>query len=162
MRIRATILLSLSFLVLQVSDTWAQQLIPEGRTGRNSPSLLPEDLRLTPEQVAQMTSIQRRYLQDMNALRNELLNRRYGLKRLLSDPTAKTTEIKAQQREVFALENQVQERILDYQLEVRDILTPQQFSLWVSKYQMPFGHGMHHKREKGKMHNGSGMGMMHE
>jgi len=153
MKIRSAILLSLSLLLLLASHVWGQQPMQGRKTGRNAPCLVPEDLHLTPEQIEQMTSIQRHYLEDMIALRNDLHNRRYGLRRLLSDPTVESTDIKAKQKEVFALENEIQEKILDYQLKVRDILTPQQFRLWVSRHRMPFGHGMH---------KGHGMGMMHQ
>lgn len=102
--------------------------------------------------MEQMESIERRYLKDMSALRHDLLNKRYRLRRLFSDPTSKADDLRSKQKEVFALENQIQERILDYELKVRDILTPEQFRLWVSRRQMQSGRMMHH---------GPGMGMMH-
>lgn len=102
--------------------------------------------------MEQMESVERRYLKDMSALRNDLLNKRYRLRRLFSDPTSKADDLRSKQKEVFVLENQIQERILDYELKVRDILTPEQFRLWVSRRQMQSGHMMHH---------GPGMEMMH-
>ncbi len=141
---------------------WVQPLIPEGRSQGEPRSLLPKDLNLTDKQIEQMGSTQDQYLRDMTALRNELLNKRYELRRLLSDPKSKASKIRSKQKEVFALESQIQERILDYQLQMRDILTPQQFELWVSKHGMPFGPGMHHGPGMGPMHHGSGMGPMHQ
>ena len=76
MKIRSAILLSLSLLLLLASHVWGQQPMQGRKTGHNPPCLVPEDLRLTPEQIEQMTSIQRHYLEDMIALRNDLHNRR--------------------------------------------------------------------------------------
>jgi Spy/CpxP family protein refolding chaperone len=165
MKIRSAVLLSVSFLALHSSlgwAQWAQPLIPERRTGERPQSLRPEDLKLTNKQIKQMESTQNHYLRDMRALRNELLNKKYELRRLLSNPNSKASEIRSKQQEVFVLENQVQERILDYQLKVREILTPQQFKLWVSRHGMPSGHRMHHGSGMGPMHHEPGTGRMHE
>lgn len=162
MKITLAILFSLSLFVPHVSMGWAQQLVPEGRTGAYPRSLLPEDLHLTSKQMEQMKSTQNYYLRDMRVLRNELLNKKYELRKLLSNPDSKPSEIRLKQQEVFALESQIQERILDYQLKVRDILTPQQFRLWISRRGMSFGHGMHRGHGMGRRHHEPGMGMMHE
>jgi Spy/CpxP family protein refolding chaperone len=151
MKIRSAILLSALLLLLQISDARTQQLLPKGRMRGSPPCLLPEDLDLTRQQLDQMKSIERRYLNDMAALRTEILNERYRLRKLLSDPTSRATDIRSQQKQVFALENRIQERILDYQLEVRDILTPEQFRVWVSRHGGPLGHRMHHGHGKGRI-----------
>jgi Spy/CpxP family protein refolding chaperone len=109
---------------------------------------LPEDLQLTPEQIEKMESIQRTYLADIIPLRNDLFNKKYALRRLFSDPAASAEVIRAKQEEVFAVQRQIQEKLLDYRLRVRDILTPQQFQLWISRFElrpgpmMRRGHGM--------------------
>ncbi len=161
MKIWPAILLSLFLVLLQVFHTGAQPPRHGGRRGDPPPDRLPEDQRLTAEQIEKIRSIQHRYLEDIHALRNDLLNRRYRFRGLLLDPASDGVEIKSKQKEVFALENQIQERMLDYQLEVRDILTPEQFRHWVSRQGMPFGHEMHHMGGMGMMHM-RGMGMMHQ
>jgi Spy/CpxP family protein refolding chaperone len=152
MKIGLTTLLSLSFLVLHLPPAKTEQPAQRHRMGGGSSFWLPEDLKLTREQTEEIKSTQHRYLKDIRILRNELLNKRYSLQRLLSDPTVKSSEIKAKQKEVFALENKIQEKALDYQLRMREILTPQQFRLWVSRNQGLFGHGRHHRRGMGMMH----------
>lgn len=152
MRIRSVILFSLSLFVLHASHAWAQQPMHRGEIGGRPPCWLPEDLRLTNEQIKQMNSFQHHYLEDIKILRSDLLNRRYRFRRLLTNPTSKAADIRSKQKEVFALENQIRERILDYQLKVRNILTPQQFKLWVSRHRMPFGHRMRHRRGIRTMH----------
>jgi len=158
------ILLLVSFFVLAGSFGWAQwvqPLIPERRSPGEPRSLLPEDLHLTKKQIEQMESTQDHYLRDMTALRNELLSKRYELRRLLSNSKSKASEIRSEQQEVFALESRIQERVLDYQLQVREILTPQQFELWVSTYGMPSRHGIHHGPGMEPMHRGRRRGPMH-
>jgi len=152
MKIGVAIVLSFFFLVFHAFPAWAQRLVPEQRVEERPPYCLPEDLQLTPKQIEQIKSIQGRYLKDIGVLRNELLNRRFRLRKLLSDPASKASNIRAKQKEIFALENHIQERTLDYQLEVRDILTPQQFRLWVSRQRKPFGPRRHHRRGMGMMY----------
>ena len=152
MKIGTAILLSLSLLLLYILSPWAQSLVPEHRVEEDPPYWLSEDLRLTERQIEQMEFIQRHYLEDMSGLRNERRNREFRLKRLLSDPSSKPAEIRSKQKEVSALENRMQERTLDYQLEVREVLTPEQFRLWVSRQHMPFGRRGHHRHGKGRMH----------
>lgn len=123
-----------------------------GRGQRHPPWCLPDDLRLTAEQVEKLESIQGSYLNDITPLRNDFLNKRYELRRLFLDPTSKADDIRAKQEEALALETQIQEKVIDYQLKVREILTPEQFNLWISRYKM--GHGP----MRGHRH---GIGMMH-
>ncbi len=165
MRIGAAILLLVSFCVLAGSSGWAQwvqPLIPERRSPGEPRSLLPEHLHLTEKQIEQMESTQDHYLRDMTVLRNKLLSKRYELRRLLSNSQSKASEIRSKQQEVFALESRIQERVLDYQLQVRDILTPQQFELWVSRHGMPSHHGIHHGPGMEPMHRGRRRGPMND
>ena len=152
MKVGTTILLSLSLLFFHILSPWAQSLVPEHRVEEPPPYWLPEDLRLTERQMEQMQFIQRHYLEDMSVLRNELRNREFRLRRLLSDPSSQAAEIRSKQKELSALENRMQARTLDYQLEVREVLTPEQFRLWVSRQHMPFGRRGHHKHGRGRMH----------
>ena len=110
-----------------------------GRGQGHPPCWLPDDLRLTAEQVEKLKSIQRSYLEDITSLRNDFLNKRYELRRLITDPTSKADDIRAKQGEALTLETQIQGKVIDYQLKVREILTPRQFKLWISRYKM--GHG---------------------
>ncbi len=136
--------------ILPYPSVWAQWPVQRGIGGRHGhpPCWLPEDLHMTAEQMEMLKSIQGAYLNDITSLRNDLLNKRYELKRLILDPTSKADDIRAKQQEAFVLDTQIQEKLIDYQLKVREILTPQQFRLWISRYQVGFGperghrHGM--------------------
>jgi Spy/CpxP family protein refolding chaperone len=154
MKTRFLIILAASLLILGVPMAGAQWPAQRGMgMGQGHPPRgLPEDLRLTAEQMDRLKSIEGSYLNDIAPLRNDLLNKRYELRRLFLDPTSKADDIRAKQEEAFVLETQIQEKIIDYQLKVREVLTPEQFKVWISSYRMGAGAmtGHHH-----------GMGMMH-
>ena len=150
MKTRFFIILSVFLLVIHCSFAWAQWPGQRemGHGHGRPPCWLPDDLQLTAEQVEKLKSIQTSYLSDINFLRNDLLNKRYELRRLMLDPTSKADDIRAKQEEAFTAETKIQEKVIDYQLMVREILTPEQFRLWISRYQGGFGplsgqrHGM--------------------
>ncbi len=154
MKIRLVIILFISLLILRVPIAGAQWPAQRGMGGRHgdAPWCLPDDLQLTEEQMEKLKSIEGSYLNDITPLRNDFLNKRYELRRLIADPTSKADDIRTKQEEALALETQIQEKVIDYQLKVREILTPEQFKLWISRYKM--GHGP----MRGHRH---GMGMMH-
>lgn len=150
MKTQFLILFSVALFILTYPLAWAQRPVQRGMgMGHDHPPCwLPDDLHLTAEQVEELRSIQASYLKDIGSLRHGLLNKRYELRRLMSEPTSKADVIRAKQEEAFELEAQIQEKVIDYQLVVREILTPEQFRLWISKYQRGFGprrgrgHGM--------------------
>jgi Spy/CpxP family protein refolding chaperone len=150
MKVRFFMVLFLSLFLLQSPFTWAQGM--RGGHG-HPPCWLPDDLQLTAEQKEKLTSIQGSYLSDISSLRNDLLNKRYELRRLMSDPTSKADDIRAKQEEAFELETQIQEKVIDYQLMVREILTPEQFRLWISRYQAGFGPSRGHRHGMGMGHH---------
>jgi len=149
-KVRALVVfISLFLLGFQLPRTRAQQPMGENRIRRGPPCWVPEDLRLTPEQVEEMKSLERYYLGEMTALRNQLRDRRYTLRRRLMDPAVDPSEIRAKQKEVLALEDRIQEKILDYQLRVREILTPEQFRLWASRKRWGLGRRLYLRRRMG-------------
>ena len=154
MKIRFLIILFVSLLILRAPFAGAQWPVQRGMGNEQShhPFCRPDDLQLTAEQMEKLKSIQRSYLDDISSLRNDLLNKRYELRRLILDPTSKADEIRAKQEEAFVLETQIQEKVIDYQLKVREILTPQQFKVWISRSKIGIGPRRGHR---------PGMGMMH-
>ncbi|NIS63526.1 MAG: periplasmic heavy metal sensor [Proteobacteria bacterium] len=154
MKARFFIILSACFLILGVPIVGAQWPIQMGMGMGHGhhPRGLPEDLRLTTEQMDRLKSIEDSYLNEIVPLRNDLLNKRYELRRLFLDPTSKTDDIRARQEEAFVLETQIQEKIIDYQLKVREVLTPEQFKVWISRYRMGAGAMMGHHHGMRMMH----------
>jgi Spy/CpxP family protein refolding chaperone len=86
-------------------------------------------LNLTEEQTARLHKLRESYLKDTLVLRNELVIKRFDLKNFLANPQADPNQVLATQREVSGLESQLQERSLLYQLEMRQVLTPEQINL---------------------------------
>ncbi len=151
MKTKFFIIPSILLIILHISLAWAQWPVQRGMGHGHGdpPCWLPEDLQLTAEQKEKLISIQGSYLSDISSLRNDLLNKRYELRRLISDPTSKADDIRAKQEEAFELETQIQEKVIDYQLMVREILTPEQFRLWISRYQAGFGQRRGHRHGMG-------------
>jgi len=154
MKTRFFIILSACFLILGVPIAGAQWPAQRGMGMGHGhpPGWLPEDLRLTAEQMEKLKFIEGSYLNEITPLRNELLNKRYELRRLFLDPTSKGDDIRAKQEEAFLLETRIQEKVIDYQLKVREILTPEQFKVWISRYRMGVGPMMDHHHGMGMMH----------
>ena len=155
MRTRSFVILSIFLFILQIPLSRAQWPVQRemGHGHGRPPCWLPDDLQLKAEQVEKLRSIQTSYLSDINSLRNDLLNKRYELRRLISDPASKADDIRAKQEEVFVLEAHIQEMVIDYQLKVREILTPEQFRLWISRYQGGFGPWGSHRHGIGMGHH---------
>jgi Spy/CpxP family protein refolding chaperone len=155
MKIKFFIIPSILLIILSISLAWAQWPVQRGMGHGHGhpPCWLPDDLQLTAEQKEKLISIQGSYLSDISSLRNDLLNKRYELRRLMSDPTSKAEDIRAKQEEAFELEAQIQEKVIDYQLMVREILTPEQFRLWISRYQGGFGLSRGHRHGMGMGHH---------
>ena len=154
MKTRFLIILSICLFILWVPFVWAQW---PGERGMGSgqghpPCWRPDDLRLTAEQMEKLKSFQGSYLNDLSPLRNDLLNKRYELRRLILDPTSKAEDIRAKQEEAFVLETQIQEKVIDYQLKVREILTPEQFKVWISRYKIGVGPRRGHRHGMGMSH----------
>lgn len=86
-------------------------------------------LNLTEEQTIRLQKLRESYLRDTLVLRNELVIGRFDLKDLLENPQAEPDQVLAKQREVSSLESKLQERTVLYQLEMRQVLTPEQIKL---------------------------------
>ena len=151
MRVRGLVFLSLFFLFLLAPLAQAQEATHGKRGGARwgHPSYwVPEDLDLSAGQIERVKSIEASYLEEVYSLRRELWSQRHMLRGLLSDPMAEAGEIKEKWGEIRALEDQIQRRNLHYQARVREILTAEQFNLWISGDQRGFGpkmrqrHGM--------------------
>lgn len=149
MKIRFLILLFMLALALIVPPAWAQWSGQRGtRSGHGHPPCWrPDDLRMTPEQTERLKSVQSSYLSEIGRIRNDLVTKRYELRKLMSNPATKPHDVTRKQEEVFRLETRIQEKMVDYQLQVKEILTPQQFERW--RYQERSGHRMGPRRGMG-------------
>lgn len=91
---------------------------------------------LSAEQVAKVQKIQSDRYAEMAKVRNEMFAKQAELRALFREPTLDQAKIAAKQKEIAALQAQMQEKALATRTAVAEVLTPEQ------RAQMPaFGPG---------------------
>ena len=83
-------------------------------------------LNLTPEQKARFQELRRKFIQENAQLIGDLVAKRLELRSLWTDPKADSRAILAKERELRDLQNRMKDKIVQYRLEARDSLTPEQ------------------------------------
>lgn len=85
-------------------------------------------INLTAEQTTKLNSLQQAFLNESLPIRNELASKALELRTLMAQPGVDAAKISAKQKEIFALQQKLQEKSLTYQSDARNILSPQQLS----------------------------------
>ena len=106
-------------------------------------------LNLTPEQKAKFQELRRRFIAENAQLIGGVVAKRLELRSLWSDPKAESQAILAKERELTDLQNRLREKKVQYKLEARKSLTPEQ----IEKLGMMRG-----MRRGGMMGHSCGMG----
>ncbi len=83
---------------------------------------------LTSDQKAKLQDLRQKFMSETAKLRGELLTKRLELQSLWTNPKADPKAIVEKERELRDLQNQMREKGLQHQLEVRQILTPEQIA----------------------------------
>jgi Spy/CpxP family protein refolding chaperone len=83
-------------------------------------------LNLTPEQKARFQELRRKFIQENAQLIGDLVAKRLELRSLWTDPKADSQAILAKERELRGLQNRMKDKIVQYRLEARNSLTPEQ------------------------------------
>ncbi|MFZ2445044.1 MAG: periplasmic heavy metal sensor [Syntrophobacteraceae bacterium] len=124
--------LCLLFLVLAHTAVSAQgrHQMREGVSNSPRGCLSMPDLELTIEQRAAVQRIEGRYGDQINHLQSRLLAKRLEVQQVFRDPKADEEVIRAKAMEISDLQNQCRQVMLDYQLEVRVLLSPEQLRTW--------------------------------
>jgi Spy/CpxP family protein refolding chaperone len=99
-----------------------------------------ENLNLTQEQSAKVQALREKYLNDITPLQNQMFSLRSEMRLLWIAATPDRDKIMAKHKEIFALEGQLQERAIQYRLDYRGLLTPEQQSKLAASG-MGMGHG---------------------
>ena len=110
-------------------------------------------LNFTPEQKAKFKELRRGFIKETAQLRGELLTKRLELRLMWTDPKADSKSILAKERELRDLQNRMRDKIVQYKLEARSSLTPEQIEKLGMMGGRGFGRGCHHHH-----HHGQGMG----
>ena len=110
-----------------------------------------ERLNLTPEQKAKFQELRRKFIAENAKLIGDRVAKRLELRSLWSDPKADSQAILAKERELRDLQNRLKDKIVQYRLEARQSLTPEQIEKLGMMKGRGFGHGC-------GMGHGQGMG----
>ena len=83
-------------------------------------------LGLSPEQTSQLQAMRERHFEEISPLQEKLFSKRQELRLLWANPNPDASQIAAKQKEIGALQAQIQEMSTKHQLEAIRILTPEQ------------------------------------
>ncbi len=78
-------------------------------------------MNLTPEQAGQMFDLKQKFMNDTAALRKQMVMKRAEMAALWRTETPDQNNIKAKQKELSALRDQMQEKAMAFRLEARKI-----------------------------------------
>ncbi|HQL91233.1 MAG TPA: Spy/CpxP family protein refolding chaperone [Syntrophales bacterium] len=93
---------------------------------------LVKELRLTEAQDREMKRIRTLYSNRILRLRSEIIGKSIQYRDLLRDPSASEESIRAKGKEIEAIDTQLIRERIDFEIEMRKILTPEQFRRWYS------------------------------
>ena len=88
------------------------------------------DLELTAEQRTAIQKIENQYGDEINNLQNRIMGKRLEVQQVFKEPQADESMIREKAKEVEVLQNQCRQIMLDYQLALRALLSPEQLLLW--------------------------------
>lgn len=83
---------------------------------------------LTPEQKTKFQQLRQKFVAETAKLRGDLLTKRLELQSLWSNPKADAKAIVDKEKELRDLQNQMRDKGLQFRLEARQLLTPEQIS----------------------------------
>jgi Spy/CpxP family protein refolding chaperone len=115
---------------------------------------------LSPEQREKLQAQEQKFYQDTAELRRELYRKRLELEGLWADPKVDPEKIKAKQGEVSELQRRIQEKALEHQLAIRELVPEEGIGQgsWCPGYGMGYGHhqGRGHMWGSGQMRSYGG------
>jgi Spy/CpxP family protein refolding chaperone len=144
-----TILTVLLFLVIAASPSFAARgrgIGPGG--GPCSDPTAIRGLNLTTEQTAKINSLREAHLKDVKPLQDKMFSKRGDLRLLWLEKNPDQAKIAAARKEIRSLRDQMQDKRDAYRLQVYNVLTPEQQTLFRSSCP-GFGAGMGHGRGGG-------------
>jgi Spy/CpxP family protein refolding chaperone len=103
-------------------------------------------LNLDPKQKASLHELHRKFKGETAQLVGQLVTKRIELRLLWSDPKADSEAILAKEKELRDLQNQMKDKIVQYKLEARKLLKPEQIEKlgFMGGMGLGFGRGFHH------------------
>jgi Spy/CpxP family protein refolding chaperone len=117
-----------------VSQSQAQGL---GRDTKSDPSVLSgkdvsvvKELNMTEAQLKEAIRIRSTYSNRILKLRSDIIGKSIEYRNLLSDPAASEEVIRSKGKEIEAIDTQLIREKIDFEIEMRRILSPEQFQRW--------------------------------
>ncbi len=107
-----------------------RQQISKGAPRFGGGCLSTADLELTAEQQTSIQKVENQYRDAISNLQNRIMGKRLEVQQAFKDPHIDETLIREKARDVEALQNQCRQMMLDYQLALRALLSPEQLRLW--------------------------------
>ncbi|MCG6534515.1 MAG: periplasmic heavy metal sensor [Syntrophales bacterium LBB04] len=102
-------------------------------------------LNLTPEQKTKLKALRENFKKETVFLSNDITVKRLELKTLWTVPAPNKDKIVAKQKEINDLKSQLQMKTIDFRLEARSYLTPDQ-AAQIGMWGPMMGHRMHMDR----------------
>jgi len=132
---------------------------PRGKGGQGGPcwgfSETSEASVLTPEQRTKFQELRQKFVDETAKLRGALLTKKLELQSLWTNPKAEANAIVDKEKELRDLQNQMRDKGLQFKLDARQFLTPDQIAEFGPGCGMGPGFGRGQMRGRGM---GRGMG----
>ena len=138
---RAKLLVFFFALLLMTGSAYAMGPGESG-PGEGHRAHRPNLLNLTPEQKTKLQTLRDNFRKETVFLRNEIKVKRLEFKTLWTVPAPDKDKIIAKQKELIGLTTQLKMRAIDFRLEARSYLTPDQ-SAQVGLWGPEMGHRGH-------------------
>jgi hypothetical protein len=95
------------------------------------------DLNLSSDQAKGLELIQQSYLRETQPLRAELFLKRLELRDFLTNPTTRIESIRSKYSEINELQSRLAEKVIEYLIKVRNLLTKEQLKNWCPELEIP-------------------------
>jgi Spy/CpxP family protein refolding chaperone len=87
---------------------------------------LASRLDLSKEQTDRLHELRSKQISETGPMRNEMLQKRLEMRKIFTDPTKDEATILAKQREIQVIQQKLHEKMTQFRLEQRRVLTPEQ------------------------------------
>ncbi len=89
---------------------------------------LAAELNLSKEQQDKLVQLRNKHWEEMKPLRDEMFQARQEMRQLFTDPATGDATILEKQKQIAALQQKMQEKMVQFRLEQRKVFTPEQLN----------------------------------
>jgi len=95
------------------------------------------DLNLSSEQRKGLDLLQQTHFREAQLLRAQLVTRRLEFRELLANPSSTIETLRPKYLEVVEIQSKLDEKIIEYLVKVRNLLTQEQLKSWCPEQEYP-------------------------